>query len=289
MENTLKKRFWKVAFWFISGFFVLFISSIVYHVYFDNSDERYSSYGGYFTHIENLTKNYASDQAKSFKLSTEKLSIPSINQVYEKIASVSSKTSQFDQDTKALRHKIGAYNGIIQYEKLTGEIGDQEVHLVIGVKPNLFDKFYNDILKIGKVEQKEIVRTDKTSEYEQINAQKTSMEEQLQSLYELKEQAKQIQEFITLNGRIFEIKERLRMLGVDLTKFDAENEFCTVRVSLYEGDLEQKVNYTYKINMAFQWSSELYVKGVGAVLGTVLTVLVIMYLIDKLRGVFGQK
>ncbi len=286
MENTLKKRFWKIASWFIVGFIIVFIYNILYTIYWDKENNTNHRYYSYFMHVEDIKKNYA---RASSKPNYDLLNIPSIAQVYEKIASISTKTSQFAQDARKLKKIIDLYNGVIQYEKLTGETGGQEIHLVIGVKPNLFDTLYNGVLGIGETQTKEVTKTDKTNEFELMSAQKSSMEEQLQTLYELKKQALHIQDFITLNGRIFEIEERLRMLGVDLAKFSTENEFCTIRVSLYEGIAEPKIDYVAKISKALELSFDYYVKGVAAVLGTVLTVLAIIYLLDKMRGAFTQK
>nr|GFD12335.1 hypothetical protein [Tanacetum cinerariifolium] len=100
----------------------------------------------------------------------------------------------------------------------------------------------------------EITKVDKTNEYRQLNAKKVSIEKTLASLNELKSKGGQISDFVSLNDKILEIEEKLQELGVELGNFDAENEFCTVKFSLYEGATEKSISFIHRLKVALEWT-----------------------------------
>lgn len=71
------------------------------------------------------------------------------NQKYEKTASIKTKTSEFEKDEKLVKVKSKSFNAVIQYEQNLGQTGNRQIHLLIGVNPNLFDSLYNELKKIG--------------------------------------------------------------------------------------------------------------------------------------------
>src|SRR5690606_7303982 len=145
------------------------------------------------------------------------------HQKFEKTASVKTKTSEFEQDEHLIKSKTKLYKAVIQYEQNLGQKGNRQIHLLIGVNPEMFDSFYLDIQKIGMIKATEITKVDKTNEYRQLNAKKISIEKTLQSLIELKSKGGQISDFIALNEKILETEEQLQNLGVELGNFDEVN------------------------------------------------------------------
>jgi uncharacterized protein YfcZ (UPF0381/DUF406 family) len=96
----------------------------------------------------------------------------------------------------------------------------------------------------------EITKIDKTNEYRQLNAKKASLEKTLASLQELKSKTGVIDDFISLNYKILEIETQMQELGVELGNFDAENEFCTIKFSLYEGAAAKSLNFIERFKIA---------------------------------------
>lgn len=208
-----------------------------------------------------------------------------MDQKYEKTATVSSKTENFQEDEKKIKGTIKSYNGIIQFEQNSGGKGNRELHLLIGIVPEKFDSFYVAVKKIGNLRATDIVKVDKTSEYKNLNARKASLEKIRESLIELKTQSGKIDEFINLQNRILEIEEQLQGLGVQLGDFSEENEFCTVRFSLTEGRPPVPISLLHRLKVSFEWTVMWYfwfvlIVGLGAMAGFFLVLL-----IDKLRHV----
>ena len=256
MTTTFRKRFWILTKWFAAIFIILFVFRLFYG-YFASDSYTPDNSGNFFSNVENLRKNYASEKIISKTNVQQQASVAS-NQKYEKTATVKSKTSDFEVDEANIRKAIKLFNAVTQYEQNLGNEGNRELHLLIGVAPTTFDSFYQATLKIGTIRAKEITKVDKTNEYRKLNAKKISLETTLSSLNELKSKGGQISDYVSLHDKILEIETKLQELGVELGDFDTENEFCTVRFSLYEGATEKKVGLFQRVKIALEWTIKYY-------------------------------
>jgi hypothetical protein len=285
MTANFKTRFLKISKWFGLLFALLFLFRFLYGYIYSDLNNSSDFRGDFFGSIENLRKNYASEKVK-FKGGGGDIQVQSniaSNQKFEKTASIKTKSSEFEKDEKTIKATTKAYNAIIQYEQSVGQSGSREIHLLIGVNPELFDKFYVEIKKIGVVKAMEITKVDKTNEYRQLNAKKTSIAKTLQSLNELKSKGGQISDFVTLNDKILEIEEKLQELGVELGNFDTENEFCTVKLSLYEGATEKNISFIHRIKVALEWTIKYYAVLIFTLLMLSLSIFILLLVIDKMK------
>lgn len=281
MKSTFKTRFWKLMKWSALLFAALFVFRLTYG-YFEPGSRNYEDYSNdFFSNISDLKKNYASEKISGRGEAAPPL--PGSGQKFEKTATVRSKTTHFDNDEKLIKSKVKSYNAIIQYEQNTGQQGDREIHLLIGVNPSLFDSFYFDIQKIGTIKAKEVTKVDKTNEYRELNAKRISIEKTLQSLIELKSKSGAIADFVSLNYKIMEIEEKLQDLGVELGNFDTENEFCTVRISMYEGSTEYSISFIHRVRVALEWSIRYFAIIVFTSMGLSVTLFILLLIIDKLK------
>ena len=139
------------------------------------------------------------------------------------------------------------------------------------------------IRTIGVIKSQEVTKVDKTNEYRQLNAQKASFEKTLQSLNELKSRGGEITDFVSLHDKILEIESKLQELGVDLGNFDTENEFCTVRLSLYEGENEKKISFIHRVKVALEWTIKYYVLLMIGLTGTFFAIFLLLLIMDKLN------
>jgi hypothetical protein len=282
MNTNFKIRFLRTSKWFVGLFVLLFVFRLIYgYVATDkNNGNDYSD--NFFSSIDNLRKNYASEKIVMKSDIQVSQNIAS-NQKFEKTASIQTKTSEFENDEKKLKLKTKSYNAVIQYEQNLGQKGNRQIHLLIGVNPTMFDRFYIDIQKIGIVKAMEITKVDKTNEYRQLNAKKTSIEKTLQSLNDLKSKGGQIADFVALNDKILEIEEKAQELGVELGNFDAENEFCTVKLSMYEGATEKDISFIHRVKVALEWTIKYFAIIAITTLVLTLTIFVLLLIIDKLK------
>lgn len=282
MTANFKRRFWKLSKVLLFLFLVLFAFRLIYGYVVVNNESGSDVNQDFFSSIDNLRKNYASEKFDNNLSIANQASFAS-SQKFEKTASVKSKSSEFEKDEKLIKSTAATYKAVIQYEQNIGKKGNRQIHLLIGVNPALFDSFYTAIQTIGTIRSKEITKVDKTNEYRQLNARKVSIEKALQALNELKSKGGQITDFVSLNDKILEVEEKLQELGVELGNFDAENEFCTVKFSLYEGATEKNISLMERLRVSLEWTIQYYAILAASIFGISLTALILILLADKLK------
>jgi hypothetical protein len=285
MEKSLFQQSKGIILWLTLGFILLFAFRLYYgYNKMANGDLVENQF---FRDFSNENKNYASKKyiVKSNNVNQAPLKV---DQKYEKIAQINTKSKQFEKDEQLTRNNIEKYDALIQFEQKSGNNGFRSLHLLIGVPPENFDSLYNQLIKIGRIQAKQITKKDKTNEYKQLNAQKTSIEKIRNSLVELKSKGGKIEEYMNLENRILEIEQELQGLGVSLGDFDIENEFCTVQFSIIEGS-EVTVSMTHRIKVAFEWTVKIYLQFVA----TLFLIFGVAYLLvltkDRLYEFFEDK
>ncbi|TND09040.1 MAG: hypothetical protein FD123_1443 [Bacteroidetes bacterium] len=294
MKNpTFRRRVFRVSLWLMTGYLLLFGFRLLYS-YSSKSRETESSYiSSFFDDFTPSRKNYASEKTYRGKTETtttakddaggsvQHSSSPGIK--YEKTATIKSRSAKFTEDEQRLRSDVTRFRGIIQYEENTGQAGDRELHLMIGVPPEKFDSCYQALKKNGRVRTADITKVDKTSEYKDLNARRASLEQTRASLIEFKKQNGRIEEFMMLQNRILEIEEKLQALGVQLGDFAEENEFCTIRFSLVEGNGPAPISLLHRLKVCFEWTTQYYLALVGGIALTVAAAFFGLLVFGKVR------
>ena len=284
MHDTSKTRFKKTFRQLLFGFVLLFIFRLLYgYTTVTDSDSLDINF---VNETGSSSRNYATDKIALKKTSMEPPSggqpqAKELNQKYEKIASVRSKTSRFEQDEAQAKRRIKDFGAVIQYEQNSGNPGSRTMQLQVGIQPEKFDSFYLDIQKIGSVLSKQVTKTDKTNEYRQLNAQVTSLEKVRGALMDLKGKGGRIDEFIGLENRILEIEEQLQELGVKIGNYDEENEFCTVKFALQEGQ-QKKITFLHRLKVALEWAAKYYLIIITGLCVALFVANLLLIVLDKL-------
>lgn len=287
MKLTLKQQIFKLLKWSVAIFALMFVLRLLYGYYGGKTENSSEFVSNFFSNVTSLRKNYASE--KNFKQSAPPpaSALPNANfqnaQKYEKTAAITSKTSDFDNDKQRLGQFTKQYSAIVQYEKHEGNKGNRESHFSIGVNPENFDNFTTEIQKIGKITGTVITKIDKTNEYRELNAKRISLEKTLVSLNDLKSKGGQISDFVSLHDKILEIEQNLQDLGVALGDFDSENEFCTVRFSLYEGSAARKITLWSRIKVAFEWTVRNFCYLFAGFAFALVAASAFVFILDKLK------
>lgn len=284
MKQTFRQRLWKTGRWFIVLFFLMLIFRMIYGYAITDMASGNDYSNNFFSSVDNLRKNYASDNnVMKMKTDVAQHASEASTQKYEKTATVKSKTTQFEKDVDDIKKKTAAFAGVIQYEENTGNKGSRQIHWLIGINPEKFDSFYLKIQGIGQVRSMEITKIDKTNEFRQLNAKKASLEKTLASLNELKSRGGAISDYVELHDKILEIETQLQELGVELGNFDTENEFCTVRFSLYEGAPDKKISFMRRLKVSLEWTIKYYAVLIASLLALVAAVFILLLVVDKLK------
>jgi Domain of unknown function (DUF4349) len=206
--------------------------------------------------FENSRKNYA-----SVKASAPGLPIGD-GQKYEKIASVTQVSANFDADRRLIEGRIAEYAGVTQLERASGLPGFRTLHLGIGVPPDRFDAFVTAIRAVGRTAQIEIIKNDKTNEYLQLRAKRTTLEKARAALEVLKEQGGSTDERMKVQNRLTEIEQQIQDLAVSLGDFDSQNELCTVKLTLRERTVPLQAGFWTRTRLSTEWTA-LILAGIG--------------------------
>ncbi len=284
-----KKKAIRISLIITAGFVLLFVFRLIYGYTNHPDGQKQQEYveEQYSNDFEFSKNNYASEfKSKGYKQKAPSSSgeaLMGIDQKYEKIASITSKTREYNKDEKKIRKIIKKYNALIQYEQKAGNKKNRKLLLAIGVNPSKFDTCINEIRKIGKITSFKTNKYDKTNEFRELEAKRISLEKIRTSLIELKTHNGTIRERIELDNRILEIEEQIQRLGVSLGDYDAENEFCTVKFSLLERPKQVIVSISliHRLKVAFEWSVKIYFR--------ILMIIAFMLLITYMLILIGLK
>lgn len=277
METPLKQKLRKPIIILLCAFAVLFVFRLIYGytLVIDDTQNQVP----FFESINDVKRNYASKEYKNSSNNAGQSAVM-VDQKYEKVAEVNTKSTEFEKEEQILREQIELNNALIQFEQKNGNAGYRKLSLLIGVPPERFDSLYNNLIKIGKVQSKQITKKDKTNEYKELNARKASLEKILTSLNELKSKGGKIEEYMDLENRILEIEQQLQDLGVNLGDFDDENEFCTVKFSLIEGRVV-KISLIHRVKVALEWTVKIYLRSIMIVFFISLFAYLLLLIIEK--------
>lgn len=229
-----------------------------------------------------LLKNYASEKLKVQRGEvTEALSV---DQKYEKVASVVSQTNAFEEDEKKVRDAVKTHSALIQFEQSSGLSGSRRVELAIGVPPDRFDPMVADLKHVGELSSIRIDKTDKTNEYKELKAKRASLEKTRDSLISLKSKGGRIEEFTSLENRILEIDAQIQLTGVQLGEYDQENEFCTVNLALTEKRAAGPgISFRHRVLVALAWTIKYYTFLLALLIFATLLTLLVVILLQRLN------
>lgn len=281
----MKARIKKVFFSLLGLFLILFLFRLAYgYTTYPNSNQSntLTNVVNSFASRDGFYRNIASSKYEYQKGSTADGQIISVDQKYEKTANISCKSEKFEEDEKAIRQTIKNNNAIIQFQQKSGNRGNRQLHLQIGVQPDIFDEFVEQIRQQQRVIGFDMTKKDKTNEYRELNSKISTLQATRASLVELKSKGGKIEEYIDLENRILEIDEKLQTLGVQMGQFDSENEFCTVNISLQEGQ-PTKISFMQRIKVALEWTIEFYLMLTFGLMFAAVIALVLVIIVDKLK------
>jgi uncharacterized protein YfcZ (UPF0381/DUF406 family) len=213
------------------------------------TDGLYSNSAGF----EMARKNYASQKLSGGVVA------PGDAQKYEKVATIGQSTPNFDADRAKAGALIASSGGLTQYEQQQGLAGHRTLQLGIGVPPAKFDPFIEEVRKIAKITYLAIVKTDKTNEYRQLRAKRETLEKALKALTDMAGAGGSVDERLKVQARLTEIEDKIQDLGVSLGDFNAENEFCTVKLTLVEIEPPLSPSAGVRALGAFFWALEHFI------------------------------
>ena len=180
----------------------------------------------------------------------------SVDQRYEKVATLGQVSAQFDEDEAKLRALADTAQALIQHEQAFGLTGRRQLQLALGVPPDAFDAVIGQIREIGKPVSFQVNKTDKTNEYRALLAQQEGLKKSRDNLRALQARDADLADLIALESRILELENQIQALGVSVGEFDSEFEFVTVKLTLSEvrPAVERFIPLVRRAKVALEWT-----------------------------------
>jgi hypothetical protein len=225
-------------------------------------------------------KNYA-----SAKIVIAQPSAPqTVEQKYERISNIDTRTTDWDADTAALRAAIESVEAMVQRENASGLPGGRSLSLSLGVVPSKFDEAVERLRGVGDLVSINTVKNDRTSDFLALEAKRLSLEKTRDGLSALRNAGASLADRMNLETRILEIEGQIQELGVSLGDFSELNSFCTVNLSLRE---KSGPNLGRRIVSAFfdalGWAVAVYVGLVVSLLGLLGVAYLALRIYDRLK------
>ncbi len=218
------------------------------------------------------TRNYY--ESKRIELPQAGSANQVIDQKYERVATMSAASAQFEKDELLIRGIIEKYQAIVQQEDSTGLEGSRFFQLSIGVLPDNFEAMVSAFKGVGKLLSFNITKTDRTADYQALQAKRISLEKTLEGLKALRQANANLADLITLENNILEIEGQIQELGISLGDFGENNSFSTIHISITESSAPaSSVNVLAAALDAFGWTVWTYC---GVLVGLLLGALALL-------------
>jgi len=266
MHMMNRKQYKRVVIALVALYLTMFAARVVYDLITFDDPPPVAGDNYLFTSLKE-TKNVASLR-KEYEGGVQ-----TVDQKYERVASVSARTVAYDDDLTRLNEAINGTQAVVQMDNEQGLEGGRRLSRRIGVRPEHFDACLAAVREVGVPISYTSQTTDKTYEYRQMLATRQELEKRLESYISLRSHDGGINEKINLEDKIIEVESQLLMLAVDLGEYSDENAFCTINVSLYEGS---PVNAARKIWNAFMWTNAAYIAMLAGAAAVCITVVVLV-------------
>jgi hypothetical protein len=278
----MRIRWWLAIAAAVAAFLALFLFRLLVGQPELSSASNDGSYAGY------LREQGTFELSKNNYASAPKFAGPSgqpigDSQKYEKIATLTEVSHDYDGDRKRTDDLISSHGGIVQFERASGLAGHRTLYLGVGVPPDRFDAFIDAAKTIGTNAEVEIIKNDKTNEYLQMRAERATLEKARSGLEALQASNGSVDERIHVQNRLTEIEESIQKLGVSLGEFDSQNELCTVKLTLKEARKPASRSWTMRVLDALEWTAIRYALVGGGFLCFVVGVWLAIALVGFVR------
>ena len=150
------------------------------------------------------------------------------------------ETKEFDNLLSAIRTQVKTLEGYIEsmntYNGSTyyGYSGTRNANMTIRIPAAQLDDFLNTISGIGNVIRRSENEDDITLTYVDLESHKAALLAEQTSLLELLEKAETVEDIITLQSRLSDIRYQLESMESQLRTFDNKVDYSTVYLNIDE-------------------------------------------------------
>lgn len=152
--------------------------------------------------------------------------------------SMEMQTKEFDAVTENLNRKIQELGGYIENSSVWGSNYDYEntrsAEYAVRIPADRLDEFVAAADEIGNIVYKNESVDDVTLEYVDVESHKKALETEQTRLLELMEQAESLEDLLTIESRLSQVRYELESYGSRLRVLDNQVDYSTVHLTVTE-------------------------------------------------------
>lgn len=151
-----------------------------------------------------------------------------------KTVAVTAETSDFDGADQALKQKAAENGGYIEYASLSKYNNSRTDSLTIRIPSDKLEDYLSYLEGIMTIRSKSEQASDITEAYDAVDSEITSLETEQEALNGLLGSVKTVDEAISLQDRLSEIRTRLQELTLQKSRYDSQISYSSVSITLEE-------------------------------------------------------
>lgn len=177
------------------------------------------------------------------------------------------QTKEFDQVVTGVQKKVQELGGYIEQSSLDSGSTyysnyNRHSNMTVRVPSDKVDGFIESVKETANVTNISESAEDITLRYVDVESRKIALETERDRLLELLEKAETVEEIITIESRLSEVRYQLESYTSTLRTYDNQVDYSTVYLNIREVDRETKVEpKTFWEEVSSEFSDSLY--GIG--------------------------
>ena len=156
------------------------------------------------------------------------------------------QTKEFDQVISEIQEQINELGGYIENSSMDSGSAyysnyNRYSNMTVRIPSSKLDGFVNHVKENANVTNISESTEDITLKYVDVESRKIALETERDRLLELLGQAETVEDIITIEGRLSEVRYQLESYASQLRTFDNQVDYSTVHIDICEVDRETKV------------------------------------------------
>lgn len=192
---------------------------------------------------EGLSKNASGTDADGGSESDGEITDTSSGQKLIKTVSISMETREFDTLLDSINAKVKAVGGYAESSNVSGssygyDVTNRYAWLTLRIPVDALDEFVAGVGELGNVTSQTENVQDITLDYVDTESRKLALETEQTRLLELLEKAESVEDIITIESRLSEVRYELQSYTSTLRTYDNQVSYSTVNLDIYEVERE---------------------------------------------------
>ena len=158
-------------------------------------------------------------------------------------ASVTVETTEFEETLKGLEEMVSRYGGFIEsssvsgnnyYSTASGKSGNRYASYTIRVPGSCFSEVMSTLACLGNVPYSYTYTENVTAQYYDTKSRLEAYQAQQDSLIAMMEKAETVEDLITIENALVEVRYKIDSLQSSLTNWDRKVNFSTINLEINE-------------------------------------------------------